>query len=176
MTTHTLRWKPLLIAGALSGLLQVTAGVAMYLAGFYFDPRSMLVSLAVLVTGIVLGTGWYRRHAHCGRLTYKRALLVGGVIGVCTGLLYAAYNIITIGFVYPDFLQELMQAQQARLEAQGLSPNHVQTELASIQARTTAGTVALINLLSLSVLGAGVSAVVAIRHLGTTPDSSIQAQ
>jgi hypothetical protein len=147
----------------------------MYLAGIYFDATSLLVSLAVLVAGIVLGTLWYGRRAHGGRMTYKRALLVGGVIGVCTGLLYAAYNIITIGLVYPDFLQELMQAQQARLEADGLSPIQVTTELASIQAQTTTGTIALMNLAWLSILGAGVSALAAIRYRGAAQDRSIQA-
>lgn len=89
----TLRWKPLLAAGALSGLVQVAAGVIMYLAGFYFDPRSALVSLVVLSLCIVIGTTWYGRTVSGGSMTYWRALFVGMVIGVCTGLVYGIYNI-----------------------------------------------------------------------------------
>jgi len=39
---------------------------------------------------------------------------------VCTGLLYAIYNIVSITLVYPNFLENMVQAQMARLEASGM--------------------------------------------------------
>jgi hypothetical protein len=158
----TLRWKPLLAAGALSGLAQVAAGVIMYLAGFYFDPRSALVSLVVLSLCIVVGTTWYGRTVLGGSMTYWRALFIGMVIGVCTGLLYGIYNIVSITLVYPNFLENMVQAQMARLEASGMDEPQLQLQLASLQAQATVGRIAMTNFLGLSVLGAGVSALVAI--------------
>ena len=45
--------------GVMAGVVQVIAGVAMYLAGVYFKPWSMLVTGVVLLLCIVVGTRWY---------------------------------------------------------------------------------------------------------------------
>lgn len=161
-TTLALQWKPLLAVGALSGLAQIAAGVIMYLAGFYFDPRSALVSLVILALAIVLGTTWYGRTVPMGSMTYWRALSVGVVIGVCTGLVYAIYNIVSIAAIYPNFLEDMVQAQMARLEASGLDDSQLQQQLTSIRARATVRGVAMTNLGALSFLGAGISALTAI--------------
>ncbi len=54
--------KALLGVGVIAGGAQAVAGVAMYLAGVYFAPWSMLVSLFLLVVCIVVGTRWYTLH------------------------------------------------------------------------------------------------------------------
>jgi hypothetical protein len=47
--------KALIGIGVLAGVAQAFAGAAMYLAGVYFAPWSMLVTLVLLVVCIVVG-------------------------------------------------------------------------------------------------------------------------
>jgi hypothetical protein len=162
VTNGELRWRPLVAAGVASGLAQVAAGVAMYVAGVYFDPVSFLVSMLVLAVGVVGGTSWYRKHVPLGCTTYRSALLIGIAISVYTGLTYALYNVVSVSFVYPHFLEDLVQARLARLQARGLVPSQMHAQLAAIQARTTIARLALANLIGLSVAGTVLSAVAAV--------------
>src|SRR3954471_22832734 len=88
----------LVYAALAAGVLQVIAGVSMYLAGVYFAPWSMAVSLGVLLVCIVAATRWQAPG------TYRQAVVVGMVISTGTGLVYAVYNFISISFFYPSFL------------------------------------------------------------------------
>jgi hypothetical protein len=45
-----------------------------------------------------------------GRRTYFTALVAGVAVTVCTGLVYATYNIVSITFFYPNFLEDMAQA------------------------------------------------------------------
>jgi hypothetical protein len=86
MALKNFNWKILTAIGLLAGLIQVAAGVAMYLAGVYFASWSMFPSLLVLLLCIVFGTRWYRDAVLKGHITYGQALIVGIVISVSTGL------------------------------------------------------------------------------------------
>ena len=113
----------------------MATGVAMYVAGLYFAAWSMPVSVLVLLLCILFGTRWYRDSALHGQITFGQALVVGIVISVCTGIVYAIYNIVSISFFYAGFLEELS----------GLNP--------ALRGRVTANTIALSNLIRLSVIG-----------------------
>ena len=119
-----LRWKPLLAAGLCSGLLQVVAGVAMYVAGVYFAPWSGFVSLALLAAAVVFGLRWYVTHVLDRRTTYVGALFAGVTIAVVTGLVYVVYNFISVSLLYPHFLDDMAQARFAA-QANGLDPARV---------------------------------------------------
>ena len=45
--------------GLVAGAVQAAAGLAMYLAGVYFAPWSMGVSVGVFLVCLVVGTRWY---------------------------------------------------------------------------------------------------------------------
>lgn len=137
MSTYEFRWRPLAAAGLVSGLIQVTIGVAMYLMGIYFERRSLLVSILVLAACIVIGTRWYVKHVLNGSTTYWRALLAGVVIGVCTGLVYVTYNVVSISFVYPHFLEDMVQAEFARQQALGLEASQTAQVLESLRTEAT---------------------------------------
>ena len=91
--------------GVMAGVLQVIVGVAMYLAGVYFKPWSMLVTGVVLFLCIVVGTRWYSIKYLNDEISYKQALIVGVVIAVSTGAVYAVYNLVSINFFYSGFLR-----------------------------------------------------------------------
>jgi Protein of unknown function (DUF4199) len=91
--------KVLIGVGVLAGVVQIIAGVAMYLAGVYFAPWSMFVSLFLLLVCIVVGTRWYAAHYLNGKITYLQALSVGIAISISTGLVYAIYNLISISWL-----------------------------------------------------------------------------
>jgi len=142
-------WKTLIAIGLLAGLIQVGTGVAMYVAGVYFAPWSILVSVLVLLLCIVFGMRWYRDSAQNGQITYGQALMVGIVISVSTGMVYAVYNIVSIQFIYSRFLEELISLNVAGAPATERTPEFI----AAVRERVTANTIALANLIRLSVVG-----------------------
>ena len=141
--------KVLIGLGVTAGAVQVVAGVAMYFAGVYFAPWSMLVSLFVLLTCIVVGTWWYRDRYLNGEITYLQALCVGIAISVCTGLVYAVYNLVSISWLYPNFLDDVVRARLAQMTAQGQSTE----SFAAMRAEVSAAGLAIPNLIRLSVIG-----------------------
>lgn len=150
--------KNLILTGLTAGAIQVAAGVTMYLAGVYFAPWSMLVSLGVLLACIVAGTRWYATLGPNGGISYAQALRVGVVISVSTGLVYAVYNIVSITFFYPHFLDDMVRARMALLapDQQGAAA------FAAMRAEVTIAGIAVPNLIRLSVLGSVLSLVSAV--------------
>jgi hypothetical protein len=157
-----LRWKVLLVIGLIAGMVQVVAGVMMYVAGVYFSAWSMLLNVALLVLCIVLGIRWYRDDVNGGQITYWQALIVGIVISVSTGIIYALYNVISISFIYPHFLDDMIREGVARIQASGLSSQQTTELVASMKRNATVPRIALGNLIRLSMIGAALSAIVAI--------------
>ena len=139
--------KLLVGVGVVAGLVQVAAGVAMYLAGVYFRPWSAFVNLFLLLICLVGGTRWYATHGLNGKITYKQALCVGVVISVCTGLIYAVYNLISISWFYPNFLDDVVRA---RLAHPAIAES---TSFAAMRAEVSALGIAIPNLIRLSVIG-----------------------
>jgi len=145
--------KILIGLGVTAGVAQVVAGVVMYLAGVYFAPWSIFVSLFLLAMSIVVGTRWYRDHCLNGEISYLQALSVGIAISVCTGLVYAVYNMVSISWFYPNFLDEVVRTRMAVVNEQGANA------FAIMRAEVSASGIALPNLSRLSVVGSILSLV-----------------
>jgi hypothetical protein len=167
-----LRWKPLLVAGIGSGLVQVAAGMTMYVLGVYFAPWSGLVSLALLAAALVLGVWWYVIHVLHRQVTYVTALLAGLAIAVATGLVYATYNVLSVSFVYPHFLEDMAEARVAARQAGGLDTAHAAELLASLRASTTLASVVASNLRAFCLFGTVVSALAALGFRSAFPPRS----
>ena len=148
-----MNWKGLIGVGLMAGVAQAVAGVAMYLAGVYFAPWSFMVSLFVLLVCIVVGTRWYTTHYLNGQITYLRAVSVGIAISVCTGLVYAVYNMVSISWFYPNFLDEEVRARMAQAVVDQQNPD----SFASMRAGVSAPGIAISNLIRLSVFGSVLS-------------------
>ena len=146
-------WKALIAVGLLAGGIQVVAGVVMYVVGIYFVPWSMFISLAVLLLCIVYLTPRYRDSALNGQLSYRQALIIGIVISVCTGIVYAVYNLISISFFYPNFLENMINARLAAMPAGERTPELI----SAMREGATAKTIALSNLIRLSLFGSWLS-------------------
>jgi hypothetical protein len=157
--------KVLIGIGVTAGATQVVAGVVMYLAGVYFAPWSMLISLFLLLVCIVVGTRWYRDHCLNGKMTYLQAVSVGIVISVCTGLVYAVYNLVSIAWLYPQFLDEVVRARMAQTGAQQQSTG----SFAAMRAELSATGIAIPNLIRLSVFGSVMSLISSLffKHRGS---------
>lgn len=148
----------LVIVGLAAGVVQSTAGVLMYVGGVYFSPWSMLVTVLVLLGCIVAGVSWYRARYARGGFGYADALLVGAAISLGTGVVYAIYNLITINFVYPNFLDEMVRARLAMQAAVGAPSGSFE----SLRAGASALPIAVGNLVRLTILGVVISAIVAL--------------
>ena len=147
-----MNWKALIRVGVVAGLAQVVAGVAMYLAGVYFAPWSMFVSLLLLLLCIVVGTKWYATQYLNGKITYFQALKVGIAISVATGSIYALYNLISISWFYPTFLDDVARFRMAQPMIAGTPPS-----FAEARAEVSALGIAIPNLIRLSVFGSVLS-------------------
>jgi Protein of unknown function (DUF4199) len=144
--------------GVVAGAVQAAAGIAMYRAGVYFAPWSMGVSVAVLFLCVVGGTYWYRTHFLNDAITYPQAVLMGTIISVCTGVVYACYNLITISYLYPHFLDEVVRARLADAAAPPQGPDAI----AAMRAQVSAAGIAIPNLVRLSVFGTAISLVTSL--------------
>jgi hypothetical protein len=156
--------KVLIGLGVTAGLVQVVAGVVMYLAGVYFAPWSMLVTLFLLVVCIVVGTRLCRDHYLDGEMTYLQALSVGIAISVCTGVVYAIYNMVSIAWIYPNFLDQVVKARMAQTGVQQQSL----ASFAAMRAEVSAAGIAVGNLIRLSVVGSLISLLSSLFLRATT--------
>jgi Protein of unknown function (DUF4199) len=138
--------------GMVAGLIQAVAGIVMYVAGVYFTAWSMLVTMLVWLVCVVVGTRWYRAKFLHNKLTYVQALIIGIVISVCTGLIYAVYNIVSISFFYPNFLDDFVRARMD----QATSPQNPES-FASMRAQVSTAAIATSNLIRLAIFGSVLS-------------------
>ena len=152
MTMSKWNGKALLGIGVLAGVAQAFAGAVMYIAGVYFAPWSMGVSGFLLLLSIVVSTRWYAAHYLNGAITYKQALGVGIAVSVCTGLVYAIYNIVSISWFYPAFLDDLVRARIGDAAAQPRTES-----FAALRAQVSAPGIAISNCIRLSVFGSVLS-------------------
>ena len=148
MTLKGLNLTAVVGVGLLAGVIQAVAGVVMYVAGVYFSRWSMLVTLLVWLVCIVVGTRWYRAKYLNNKITYVQALILGIVISVCTGLVYAVYNVVSISFFYPNFLDELVRARMAL----AMFPQNPES-FASLRAEVSTAGIAISNLIRLAIFG-----------------------
>ena len=152
MNSESPKFSFLLPIAVIAGLVQVVTGIVMYVAGFYFSPWSMLVSVVVLLLCIVVGVRLYRNRSAGSAFGYGKAFLAGAVISVATGVIYAVYNLISINFFYPNFLDEVARVYSAA----GAEP------VESVRANLSAPMIAIPNLIRLSVIGIILSAIAAL--------------
>ena len=164
MTAHQLRWVPLVKAGLIAGLANVTVGVVLYLSGVYFQPWALILMTLLLPVYIGAGNWWYGKYVLRGRTTYPKALLVGIVISVMTGLIYISYNVISIGFVYGHFLEDMIQAEFARASA-GMDAREAARLLDTLRAEMTLGSLVVGNLRAVCRLGTAFSVLIALGFL-----------
>ncbi len=165
MNAHPFRWAPLMLAGVVSGLAHVTLGVVMYLAGVYFAPWSMWPFLALTATCIAAGNWWYGKRVLAGRTTYWKALLCGVVISVMTGLVYITYNVISISFVYPHFIDDWVRAAFA-MESVGMDRAGSAQLLERLRTEITLPRIVVNNLRIFSVSGTLLSLLISIAFIG----------
>ena len=168
MTLKGLNLTTVIGVGLVAGLIQAVAGILMYVAGVYFTPWSMLVTMLVWLVCVVVGTLWYRAKYLHNQLTYVQALIIGIVISVCTGLVYALYNIVSISFFYPNFLDDFVRA---RMEQTTSSQNP--ESFASLRAQVSTAAIATSNLIRLAIFGSVLSLLTSLflKRQGESPSN-----
>lgn len=164
MAMHPIRWKPLAGLALVCGLVQVAVGVVLYLAGVYFEPWALRVMMMLQAVYIVAGNWWYGKRVLGGQTTYPKALLVGVVVSVGVGAVYAVYNLVSVTFVYGHFMEDMIQAEFAQASV-GLDPARAAQFLDSLRASRTLPALALANFLGASRLGVMLSVLTSVGFL-----------
>jgi hypothetical protein len=162
MIQQKLEWKKLIVLGLIAGGCQVTAGIVMYLSGIYFIRGSFFISLAVLLACVVAESRWYRNTILAGEIKFTTSLLIGVFISLSTGLLYAIYNLISVSFFYPHFLEDMVRAQISQVQSSGMDEVRAKAMIEMIKTNAVISTIALRNLLSLSIWGTGMSLITSL--------------
>jgi hypothetical protein len=167
-----LRWDLILRVAAIAALVEVAAGIVMYIGGVYFAPWSGPVSLLVLGGSIAMAQRWYAARTAPERMGYAVALAVGAAVAAITGITYVAYNLVSISFVYPHFIQEMVDARFAQLRSPGMNQEQANQLLSRLRSEITLRTIAVGNLRFLTVMGTLLAAVLAIftRRPGSRRD------
>jgi len=164
MTTTRMQWAPLVKAGLVAGLVQVAAGAAMYLSGVYFEPWSLPLIMILTVVSIAAGNWWYGKYVLGGQTTYWRALLVGVVLSVLMAAVYVTYNLVSVSFIYPHFIEDVVQAEFDRASA-GLDPAQAGELLGSLRSQLTLRNLAVGNFVGACRFGTMASVLVALGFM-----------
>jgi len=164
MTTTRMRWVPLVKVGLAAGLVQVVAGAAMYLSGVYFEPWSLQLIMLLTVASIAAGNWWYGKYVLGGQTTYWRALLVGVVMSALMAGVYVTYNLVSVSFIYPHFMEDMVQAEFDRASV-GLDPVQAGQLLGSLRSQLTLRNLAVANFVGACRFGTMASVFVAFGFL-----------
>jgi len=160
MSKPRIKFSLLLQVSVLAGLAQIAAGVSMYLAGVYFSRFSGMVSLAVLLICIIIGVQHYQKRV-THQPSFLEVLIVGVSISLFTGCMYAIYNVISISFFYPHFIDDMARARTSMITA--ATPPAIANHL---RQRLTMPQIALTNFRFLVVSGAVLSFVITLALKG----------
>ena len=156
-----LRWDLILRAGAIAGIVEVVAGVAMYLGGVYFAPWSGPVSLLVLALSIAVAQKWYAARTAPAPMGYVVAFAVGGLVAAITAMIYVLYNFVSVSFVYRHFIDQMVNARFARLRLPSMDQGQANALLDRLRTEITLRAIATANLRFLAVMGIAAAALLA---------------
>jgi hypothetical protein len=159
-----MRWVPLVKVGLVAGLVQVVAGAAMYLSGVYFERWSLQLMMLLTVASIAAGNWWYGKYVLGGQTTYWRALLVGVVMSVLMAAVYVTYNLLSVSFIYPHFIEDMVQAEFDQASV-GLDPAQAGQLLRSLRSQLTLRNLAVGNFVGAFRFGTMASVFVAFGFL-----------
>lgn len=160
MKTLSIDWSPLLLVGLVCGLIHVVVGIILYLSGHYFESLSSIASIVTVLLCIIFGIIWYRNKYMKDDASYPRILLVGIIISISIGIIYAIYNVISMNYFYPNFMSDLSNAQAHKLAQRGLSQAEIDNTISLAKTRYTVASIAFMNFIFLSIIGTVCSLVV----------------
>lgn len=151
--------KRILVYGLTAGLIQVLCGIIMYYAGIYFKSWSILISAAVLVVFIYATIKDYS--AKSGISAYWKLVIPGTVVGLLCGVIYSIYNLISIKYFYPEFIDEAISALFLKRSI-GLRGDQLEILNNELHTDLTLGSIAFSNLLLLSLIGLVSSLIISV--------------
>lgn len=127
--------KTPLTYGALIAIASALLTFALFFAGYHSDPEKVetatrlggLAGIAIGIVGICLGISARRKETPPHEeFSYGKALLAGLLTGVFAAVFVNLFNAIYFSFINPGLMDIILQAQTAKLEAQGLKPEQIE--------------------------------------------------
>jgi len=151
--------RRILAFGVYAGLIQVLSGIIMYYSGIYFESWSILISLAVLIVFIYTAINYYSSNSGVSR--FWKLVLPGSIVGFLCGVIYSFYNLISITFIYTDFIEEARTALLLKRSV-GLTGAEIEALTNDLQSSLTTGSIAFSNLILLTLIGFASSLLISI--------------
>ncbi len=106
------------------------------------------------------------------------ALGIGVAIAALTGLTYVTYNVVSVSFFYPHFLEDMIQAQFQMSQGTGMSAVQASQTLARLRAEITLPMIVRVTFAGFVIFGTALSALVAIafrRRREGLPAAAVEA-
>ena len=102
--------------GLMLGFASILISVVVYAIGKTYDPHwsVSVISTAITIVIVILGIKKIKE-INGGFLSLSEALKTGLGITLISGLIYAAYNLIFINFIEPEFFTRMLEVQQQKM-------------------------------------------------------------
>jgi len=110
-TTKAPYWKPVLIYGAIYGVIGILLSVIFYFLSLQFKTWTQLVSLVVAIVVLVYCIRAYRNEYLGGYASFGKLLLFALGIAVIATILTTIYSYILMTVIDPDYLDKATQFQ-----------------------------------------------------------------
>lgn len=137
--------KTPLIYGAGITIANAIVTLAMHIFGLSTEPQKMFAAMvigfpsviAILLTGIILGTKKARAEQGASGFSYGQAFKTGFLIVFFAGLTGAFFHFIYYTFLFPNFAEVAIEWTRSFMEKMGLPPSKIDQELEEMRTKMT---------------------------------------
>jgi Protein of unknown function (DUF4199) len=147
-----LRWGLIwgLVGVVLSLLFTVTGLLDPTKNSFFSIPN--LLNWASSITIVYMALVAHRNEELGGYITLGRCVGLGAFMGLIAGVITAIYMFVYFGYINPDFMSKIIEAQIDQAEAKGQDPERVRQAMEMTKAFMTPGAMSILGLIT-SVMG-----------------------
>ena len=124
ITMHSLNY------GLITGAAMVVCSLILYILNLYMNRPLGFLQYLILIGGMVYGTLEYRKNYRNGFLTYGQAFTTCFMIGLFATILLVIYSFIFTTYIYPGFVQEILDKARENMVNSGSEMTEQQIESA----------------------------------------------
>jgi len=128
MENQTTSAKSIMINyGLVLGLISILTSVTVYAMGHTYDQHWSIgvVSFLIMIAVIVMGIKKFKE-SNNGYLKLGEALKIGLGIALISGIISVLYTYVFTTFIEPDFFKNLVQIQEQKWMAAGMSDEQIE--------------------------------------------------
>ena len=126
--------------GIITAIFSIIYTVIYYKTDLFRTPILSWLTFVLLLLGIILSIQEFKQSSN-KIITFSEGLAVGTLMSAITGLVYQVFSNIYNTYIDPSVLEKMELIYKNQLQAQGLSPEKIATEIEDAARYTTPGLV-----------------------------------